>query len=48
MVQIFLRRILKVKISNVEDKYKDFTRCYNSIRTKTTINTPNELSEAYF
>ena len=40
LVQGFLRKILRRKVALVEEKYSDMIRSYNSIKVKTTINSP--------
>lgn len=45
---MFLRKILKGKITGIEEKYYDIKKSYNTIQLKTTITDPKELSKEYF
>ena len=47
-VHMFLRKILKGKITGIEEKYYDIKKSYNTIQLKTTITDPKELSKEYF
>ena len=47
-VHSFVRKVFKVKVNNLEEKYTDLKRCYNTIRAKTTITNPQNLSSSYF
>ena len=48
MVQRFLRKMLRCKILNLEEKYYNTKKSYNTIQVKTAINDPRELSKTYF
>jgi hypothetical protein len=48
MVQLMLKKILKSKINNLEDKYEDIKNAFHTIKIKTTIDDPKLLALGYF
>jgi hypothetical protein len=48
MVQKFLKKLLKFKIVNLEQKYSDVKNAFYTIKLRTNISDPASLANSYF
>lgn len=47
MAEIFVRKMLKFRISHFENKYGEIKEAFFRIRLKTPINNPNNILSGY-